>query len=43
MKWGIDIQGKLGLAWEGTYKITKVVGQGVYKLQAQDGHYIHNS
>ena len=26
-----------------TYKITKVVGQGAYKIQAQDGHNIHNS
>jgi len=35
--------GKLGPNWEGSYKITKVVGQGAYKLQAQDGRDIHNS
>ena len=26
--------GKLGPNWEGPYKISKVVGQGAYKLQA---------
>ena len=35
--------GKLGPNWEGPYKITKVIGQGAYKLQAQDGRDIHNS
>ena len=35
--------GKLGPNWEGPYKITKVVDQGTYKHQAQDGHDIHNS
>lgn len=34
---------KLGSTWEGPYKITKVVGQEAYKLQAQDGRDIHNS
>ena len=29
--------GKLSCNWEGPYKITKVVGQGAYKLQARDG------
>ena len=33
----------LGPNWEGPYKITKVVGLGAYKLQAQDGRNIHNS
>ena len=32
--------GKLGLNWEGPYKVTKIVGQGAYKLQAQDGRNI---
>ena len=35
--------GKLGPNWEGPYKITKVVGQGAYKLQVRDGYDIHNS
>ena len=35
--------GKLGPTWEGPYKISKVVGQGAYKLQAQDGRNISNS
>lgn len=43
MKWGTDIQGKLGPTREGPYKISKIVGQGAHKLQAQDGHDIHNS
>ena len=34
---------KLGPNWEGPYKITKLIGQGAYKLQAQDGPDIHNS
>ena len=34
---------KLGPTWEGRYKITKVVGQEAYKLQAKDGYDIHNS
>ena len=34
---------KLGPNWEGPYKITKVIRQGAYKLQAQDGRNIHNS
>ena len=35
--------GKLGPTWEGPYKISKVVGQGAYKLQSQDGSNISNS
>ena len=35
--------GKLSPTWEGPYKFTKVVGQGAYKLQAQDGRNISNS
>ena len=35
--------GKFIFTWEGPYKITKMVGQGAYKLQAQDGHDIYNS
>ena len=37
---GVD---KLGPNWEGPYKITKVVDQEAYRLQAHDGHDIHNS
>ena len=35
--------GKLGPNWEGPYKVTKIVSQGAYKLQAQDVRNIHNS
>ena len=35
--------GKLGPTWEGPYKITKVVGNGAYKLQTEDGRNIPNS
>ncbi|XP_022841945.1 uncharacterized protein LOC111365636 [Olea europaea var. sylvestris] len=35
--------GKLVANWEGPYLITKVVGQGAYKLRAQDGRDITNS
>ena len=35
--------GKLGPNWDRPYKVTKIVGQGAYKLQAQDGCDIHNS
>ena len=35
--------GKLGLNWEGPYKITKIVDQEAYKLQVQDGRDIHNN
>ena len=35
--------GKLGPNWEGPYQITKIVGQGAYKLQAADGRNIGNS
>ena len=35
--------GKLGPNWEGPYQITKVVGQGAYKLQTTDGRDIANS
>ncbi|XP_062088902.1 uncharacterized protein LOC133795468 [Humulus lupulus] len=35
--------GKLGSNWEGPYQITKVVGQGAYKLQATDGRNVTNS
>src|SRR5206468_11688166 len=35
--------GKLAPTWEGPYQITKVVGQGAYKIQAQDGRDINNS
>ena len=34
---------KLGPTWEKPYKISKAVGQGAYKLQAQDGRSISNS
>ena len=37
------VAGKLSPTWEGPYKITKVVGQGAYMLQAQDARNIHNS
>ena len=33
----------LGPTREGPYKVTKVVEQGAYKLQAQDGLNISNS
>ena len=35
--------GKLGPNWEGPYKITRVIGQGAYKLQARDERDIHNT
>ena len=35
--------GKLGPNWEGPYKITKIIGQGAYRLQAEDGREIGNS
>uniref|UniRef100_A0A803QH24 Integrase catalytic domain-containing protein n=1 Tax=Cannabis sativa TaxID=3483 RepID=A0A803QH24_CANSA len=35
--------GKLSPNWEGPYKITKVIGQGAYRLQAEDGREIGNS
>ena len=31
--------GKLGPNWEGPYRVTKIVGQGAYKLQAQGTGY----
>ena len=35
--------GKLGPNWEGPYQITKVVGNGAYKLQTREGRQIANS
>ena len=36
-------QGKLAPIWEGPYLITKVVGNGAYKLQTDKGRDINNS
>ena len=35
--------GKLGPNWEGPYQVTKVVGNGAYKLETKEGRQIANS
>lgn len=32
--------GKLAPAWEGSYRIQKVVGNGAYRLITKDGKYV---
>ena len=35
--------GKLGVNWERLYKITPIIGNGVYKLHSQNRRHIDNS
>lgn len=42
-------RGKLGLTWEGPYRVSAVIGKGSYELENQDGEKLpsawnwHNS